>query len=48
MKLSVKTGVYVLVAEKYGLKSPMTLCRYVKKAREHGLENFQFGYNNKR
>ena len=36
------------VAEKYGLKNPMTLSRDVKKVREHGLENFQFGYNNKR
>ena len=35
-------------AEKYGLKSSMTPCRYVKQAREHGLENFQFGYNIKR
>ena len=36
------------VAEAYGIKSPMTLCRYVKKAREQGLEKFQFGYDNKR
>ena len=28
------------VAEAYGIKSPMTLCRYVKKAREQGLETF--------
>ena len=26
----------------------MTLCRYVKQAREHRLENFQFGYNIKK
>ena len=30
------------------IKSSMALCRYVKQAREHGLENFQFGYNIKR
>ena len=36
------------VAEAHRIKSPMTLCCYVKKAREQGLEKFQFGYNNKR
>ena len=36
------------VAKAHGIKSPMKLCRYVKKAREQGLEKFQFGYNNKR
>lgn len=36
------------VAEAHRIKSSMTLCRYVKKAREQGLEKFQFGYNNKR
>ena len=48
MKSSVKILCIRSAAEKYEPKRPVLLCRYVKQAREHGLENFQFGYNIKR